>query len=141
MGPAQERYATGDRLAVAAPALWTIGLEICAGNLGCSLALGDTPARTGARCSLCPRAWAVPADHEEARRPHSAAQVEACGRVAALDHLTVVGGSNVGGIEAGPRAGPRPVVLARGLYNSDVQSTAHGMGFALLPAARGYQGP
>ena len=65
-----ELYSVGDRLGVVAETeLGTIGLSICADNFGNSLAIGHVLARNGGRSSLSPSAWAVDADHDNAREP------------------------------------------------------------------------
>lgn len=158
---AQDLYAIGDRLQVAPTALGILGLDICADNFSNSLALGHVLARMGARCILSPSAWAVPADHDQARAPYGAEWEGPYRTLARLYDLAMIGVSNVGALDAGPWAGRRCVgcslavgpggeILARGPYGEPAlipvdlhlpPVPASGTGIAGHLAARGYVGP
>ena len=56
-------------MAVAETDLGVIGISICADNFAESLCIGHTLGRMGARLLLSPCAWAVEADHDNARDP------------------------------------------------------------------------
>jgi len=98
-------YAQGDQLGVAATPLATIGLMICAD----AFARGQVVARTlglmGAEVILSPSAWAVPADHDNAREPYGQLWRDNYGPVARAFRLWIAGCSNVGPLTAGPWAG------------------------------------
>jgi predicted amidohydrolase len=67
---ALDLYSVGDRLGVVETELGTLGLAVCADNFGSSLAIGHVLARMGAQAILSPSAWAVDADHDNAREPY-----------------------------------------------------------------------
>ena len=102
---ALDLYAVGDRLGVAETELGTIGLAICADNFGSSLAVGHVLARMGAQLILSPSAWAVDADHDNAREPYGRLWLDSYAELARLYDVTVVGVSNVGRLTAGPWRG------------------------------------
>jgi predicted amidohydrolase len=156
-------YSPGDRLGVAATPLGTIGVNICADNFPDSLALAHAQARMGAQLLLSPSAWAVDADHDNARDPYGALWRGSYSTLSRLYDLTVVGVSSVGRVEDGPWAGrkcigcsmavgPGGEVLAEGPYGECAEAVipvpvtprtpqAHGTGFAPLLRRRGYEGP
>lgn len=159
---ALDLYAVGDRLGVAETELGTLGLAICADNFGSSLAVGHVLARMGAQVILSPSAWAVDADHDNARDPYGELWLDSYSELARLYDVTVVGVSNVGPMTGGPWAGrkcigcslavgPGGEVLARGPYGEGAAAVvpvdvtprppvARGTGFADALAARGYRG-
>jgi predicted amidohydrolase len=159
---ALDLYAVGDRLGVVETELGTLGLAVCADNFGSSLAVGHVLARMGAQVILSPSAWAVNADHDNARDPYGKLWLDSYSELARLYDVTVVGVSNVGPMTGGPWAGrkcigcslavgPGGEVLARGPYGEDAAAVvpvdvtprppvAHGTGFADALAARGYSG-
>jgi predicted amidohydrolase len=127
---ALDLYAVGDRLGVAETELGVIGLNICADNFADSSAIAHTLARMGAQIIVSPSAWAVPADHDQAREPYGRLWRESYGKLAKLYDLTIVGVSNVGPIDAGPwrgrkcigcslAMGPGGEILAQGPYGED----------------------
>ena len=59
----------------------------------------------GAQLILSPSAWAVDADHDNAREPYGKLWLDAYAELARLYDVTVVGVSNVGWLTAGPWAG------------------------------------
>ena len=67
---ALDLYSVGDSLGVARTELGVLGLNICADNFDDSLAIGHALARMGAQVILSPSAWAVDADHDQAREPY-----------------------------------------------------------------------
>ena len=102
---AQDLYSRGDRLGVARTPLGTFGLMICADGFAAGEVVGRTLGLMGAEVILSPSAWAVPADHDNAREPYGQLWRDCYGAVAREYGLWVVGVSNVGPIPAGPWAG------------------------------------
>ena len=98
---ALDLYAVGDRLGVVETELGTLGLAICADNFGDSLAIGHVLARMGAQVILSPSAWAVDADHDNGHEPYGQLWLDSYTQLARLYDLTVIGVSNVGGLQAG----------------------------------------
>jgi predicted amidohydrolase len=160
---AHDLYAVGDRLGVAETELGVLGLDICADNFADSLAIGHVLARMGAQVVLSPSAWAVAADHDNARDPYGKLWRDAYAELARLYDLTVVGVSGVGRIDGGPWAGRRCIgcslavgpdgaVLAQGPYGEAAEAlvcvevlprpgVASGDRIAGILRARGYRGP
>ena len=98
-------YAQGDRLGVAHTALGTIGVMICADAFAHGQVVSRTLGLMGADIILSPSAWAVPADHDNAREPYGQLWLDNYGPVARDFHLWIAGVSNVGPITAGPWQG------------------------------------
>lgn len=160
---AQDLYAVGDRLGVAETPLGTIGVNICADNFPTSLALGHALARMGAELIVSPSAWAVDADHDNAKTPYGAMWREAYTTLARLYELAVVGVSNVGWITGGPwsgrkcigcslAVGPDGGVLATAPYGHDAEGLtlvsiprrprrARGTDIAGMLKEKGHDGP
>jgi predicted amidohydrolase len=160
---ALDLYSVGDRLGVVETELGTLGLNVCADNFGTSLAVGHVLARMGARVILSPSAWAVDADHDNAKEPYGKLWRDSYTELARLYDLTVVGVSNVGWITGGPWAGRKCIgcslavgpgggVLAEGPYGERAEAVvcaevrprpavARGTDFATALRARGYRGP
>lgn len=120
-------YSVGDRLGVVETELGIIGLNICADNFGNSLAIGHVLCRMGGQVILSPSAWAVDADHDNAKEPYGKLWLDSYTELARLYDVTVIGVSNVGWITNGPwrgrkvigcslAVGPGGKVLARGPY-------------------------
>src|SRR5574340_10468 len=160
---AHDLYGLGDRLGVAHTPLGTIGLDICADNFPDSLVFAHALARMGCQLLLSPCAWAVDADHDNAREPYGGLWLSAYQPVARLYGMSVIGVSNVGWLRAGPWAGrkcigcslavgPDGEILAQGPYGERAESLvrvdvalrtplARGTGFAPALRERGYTGP
>jgi predicted amidohydrolase len=160
---ALDLYSVGDRLGVVETELGTVGLAICADNFGSSLAIGHVLARMGVQLILSPSAWAVDADHDNARDPYGKLWLDSYAELARLYDVTVVGVSNVGPITGGPWAGrkcvgcslavgPGGAVLAQGPYGEQAEALvcvgvrprpaiARGTDFAQALRRRGYRGP
>ena len=102
---ALDLYSVGDSPGVVHTELGVLGLNICADNFDDSLAIGHTLARMGAQVIVSPSAWAVDADHDQAREPYGQLWREAYGKLTALYDLTILGVSNVGWIRGGPWQG------------------------------------
>ncbi|MCK4283821.1 MAG: carbon-nitrogen hydrolase family protein, partial [Candidatus Brocadiae bacterium] len=130
---AQHVYAIGDRLGVAQTALGTIGMDICADNFRDALVLAHSLARMGARLLLSPCAWAVDADHDNAKDPYGGPWKEAYATIARLYEIPVVGVSNVGWLRGGPWEGRKCIgcslavgrsgdVIAQGPYGEEAQA-------------------
>ena len=98
-------YDQGDRLNVAQTEHGTWGLMICADGFARDQVLSRALGYMGADVILSPSAWAVPADHDQAKEPYGALWRRVYKAVAAEFSLWVIGVSNVGPIEAGPWAG------------------------------------
>lgn len=102
---AHEFYAQGDRLAVAATPLATFGMMICADAFAPGQIVSRTLGLMGASVILSPCAWAVPADHDNARDPYGQLWRDSYGPVARDFRLWIAGVSNVGVLSAGAWAG------------------------------------
>jgi len=138
-------------------------LDVCADNFPNSLALGHALARMGAQVLLSPSAWAVKADHNNAKEPYGSLWQESYTTLAKLYDITVVGVSNVGWISAGPwkgrkcigcslAVGPRGEVLAQAPYGEKAECLmavpvellpryAVGTAIAEMLKDKGYEGP
>jgi predicted amidohydrolase len=160
---ALDLYSVGDRLGVVETELGTPGLAVCADNFGSSLAISHVLARMGAQVILSPSAWAVDADHDNAREPYGQLWRDSYTELARLYDLTVIGVSNVGRITGGPwqgrkcigcslAVGPGGEILAQAPYGVDADAlvevevrprppVARGTDFAAALQARGYRGP
>jgi predicted amidohydrolase len=130
---ARHLYSTGESLAVARTPLGTIGIDICADNFPDSLVIGHTLARMGAEILLSPSAWAVEAEHDNAKDPYGGLWKESFRTLARLYDITVVGVSNVGWIEGGAwdghkcigcslAVGPGGTILAEGPYGESAET-------------------
>jgi predicted amidohydrolase len=156
-------YSVGDRLAVAATPLGTIGVDICADNFPDSLALGHALARMGAQILLSPCSWAVKAEHDNKEDPYGSLWMGSYTALAKLYDITIVGVSNVGWINAGAwkgrkcigcslAVGPQGQVLAQGPYGETAESLmtvpieplrrpSRGTEIAQMLKSKGYEGP
>jgi predicted amidohydrolase len=98
---AHEVYALGDRLAVVSTPLGTLGVMICAD----AFARGQVASRAlglmGADIILSPCAWAVPADHDNAKEPYGQLWLDNYCPVARDFRLWIAGVSNVGWLDDG----------------------------------------
>ena len=160
---ALDLYSIGDRIAVAHTIFGTFGLDICADNFADSLAISHVLCRMGAQVILSPSAWAVDADHDNARDPYGKLWLDAYTELARLYDVTVVGVSNVGRLTGGPWAGrkcigcslavgPGGTIRARGPYGATAEAVVcvevhprppvgRGTQVAEALRARGYRGP
>jgi predicted amidohydrolase len=102
---ARDLYSIGDRLGVVETDLGTIGLNICADNYVDSIHLGHALARMGAQLLVSPSAWAVPADHDNAKAPYGDDWKPPYTELARTYAMPVVGVSNVGWMTGGPWEG------------------------------------
>jgi predicted amidohydrolase len=100
-------YALGDRLQVAPTPLGTMGVMICADAFARGQVVSRTLGLMGAQVILSPCAWAVPADHDQAREPYGGLWRDNYGPVARDFRLWIAGVSSVGAITAGPWQGRR----------------------------------
>jgi predicted amidohydrolase len=100
-------YAQGDRLGVVHTELGTFGVMICADAFARDLVITRTLGHMGAEVILSPCAWAVEADHDNAREPYGALWKACYGPPAREFRMWIAGASNVGSIPAGPWAGRR----------------------------------
>ena len=100
-------YAQGDRLGVVRTDLATFGVMICADAFARDLVITRTLGYMGANVILSPCAWAVEADHDNAREPYGALWKACYGPPARDFRMWIIGASNVGPILAGPWAGRR----------------------------------
>ena len=102
---AHKVYAPGDRLAVVSTPLGTVGVMICAD----AFARGQVASRAlglmGADILLSPCAWAVPADHDNAKEPYGQLWLDNYCPVARDFRLWIAGVSNVGWLDDGPWKG------------------------------------
>jgi predicted amidohydrolase len=102
-----EYYGQGESLGVAHTELGSLGLMICADAFARDQVLTRALGYMGADVILSPSAWAVPADHDNAKDPYGQMWRESYARVARDFSLWVIGVSNVGPVTAGPWAGWR----------------------------------
>jgi predicted amidohydrolase len=102
---ARALYATGDRLGVADTPLGRVGVMICADGFAPGQVISRTLASMGASVILSPCAWAVPADHDNARDPYGGLWRDNYGAVCRDAGIVIAGCSNVGPITDGPWAG------------------------------------
>jgi len=105
LGIAHDCYAQGDRLAVAHTPLGCLGLMICADAFARGQIVSRTLGLMGAQMILSPCAWAVPADHDNAREPYGKLWRDHYGPVARDFQLWIAGVSYVGPIRSGAWAG------------------------------------
>jgi len=160
---AQDLYSIGNVLSVAETNLGTIGVNICADNFINSLAIGHVLARMGAHFIFSPSAWAVKADHDNAKEPYGKMWLKAYCELCKLYEISIVGVSNVGWITKGPwkgrkvigcslAVGPKGEVLARGPYGPDAEAlitvkiqaqprNVKGTDYAAYLKEKGYVGP
>jgi predicted amidohydrolase len=102
---ARELYSVGDRLGVVETPWGRAGLMICADGFAPGQAISRSLALMGARFILSPCAWAVPADHDNAREPYGRLWLDNYGPVARDFGVWIAGCSNIGPITAGAWAG------------------------------------
>ena len=87
----------------------------------------------GAQLILSPSAWAVDADHDNAREPYGQLWIATYTELARLYGLTIIGVSNVGWIAGGPwqgrkcigcslAVGPGGEILAQGPYGEGAEA-------------------
>jgi predicted amidohydrolase len=160
---AHDLYSIGDRLGVAHTDLGTLGIGICADNFPNSLAIGHVLARMGAQLLLSPSAWAVDADHDNARTPYGGGWRTAFQELGRLYDLPVIAVSNVGWLTAGPWKGRKAIgcsmatngrgeIIAQAAYGESAEAlvvidvaprriSTTGTQIADDLAARGYVGP
>lgn len=128
-----EFYAQGDRLGVAQTPLGTIGVMICADAFARAQIVSRTLGLMGAQIILSPSAWAVPADHDNAREPYGQLWRDNYGPVARDFRLWIAGVSNVGRLVAGPwqgrkcigcslLMGPAGEVMSNGPYGENAEA-------------------
>jgi len=98
---AHSRYALGDRLAVADTPLGRIGVMICADAFAPGQVISRTLGFMGADIVLSPCAWAVPANHDNAKEPYGQLWRDNYAPVARDFKMWIVGVSNVGPITGG----------------------------------------
>jgi len=159
---AQDLYSIGNMLSVAETDLGIVGVDICADNFVNSLAIGHVLARMGAHFIFSPSAWAVKADHDDAKEPYGENWLRSYRELCRLYEISI-GVSNVGWITEGPwkgrkvigcslAVGPKGEVLARGPYGPDAEALitvnikaqprdVKGTDYAAYLKERGYVGP
>jgi predicted amidohydrolase len=125
---AHDLYCRGDRLAVAQTPLGTLGVMICADAFAPGEVISRTLALMGAQLIVSPCAWAVPADHDQAREPYGELWRGCYGRVACEYGVWIAGASNVGPITAGAWAGRKCIgcSLVVGPEGSSVAQAPYG---------------
>jgi predicted amidohydrolase len=148
LGIAYDLYAQGDRLGVARTPLGTLGVMICADGFAAGEVVGRTLGLMGADVILSPSAWAVPAEHDNAREPYGKLWRDCYGAVAREYGVWIVGVSNVGAIPAGPWAGrkcigcslvvgPDGEPVLRGPYGEGAEAILY---VDIVPQPRGVRG-
>ena len=160
---AHHLYDVGDRLAAVPSPFGLLGVTICADNFPESLVFGHALGRMGVRTLLSPCAWAVDADHDNAKNPYGDLWLTSYRRLAELYDMTVIGVSCVGWLTGGPwkgckcignsiAVGPGGQLLAMGPYGVDAESLtvvevsegapiARSAGFTETSQAHGYTDP
>jgi len=98
---AHDLYAQGDRLAVAHTPLGTFGLMICADAFARGQVVSRALGLMGADIILSPCAWAMPADHDNAKEPYGQLWLDNYRPVARDFRVWIVGVSNVGWVSDG----------------------------------------
>lgn len=98
-------YALGDRLNVAHTEFGVFGLMICADGFARDRVLSRSLCYMGADVILSPCAWAVPADHDNAKEPYGDLWRDSYIPVTREFSTAIFGVSNVGEIIAGPWQG------------------------------------
>ena len=101
----QEYYGQGEWLRVVRTEVGAIGVMICSDAFARGQVIGRALGLMGAQVILSPCAWAVPADHDNAREPYGRLWLENYGPVARDYRLWIAGVSNVGAMTAGPWRG------------------------------------
>lgn len=128
---ARKLYSVGDRLGVAETPWGRAGVMICADAFAPGQVISRSLALMGARFILSPCAWAVPADHDNAREPYGQLWLDNYGPVTRDFGVWIAGCSNVGPITAGEWTGrkcignslvcaPHQLTVARGAYGESV---------------------
>ena len=87
--------------------LGTFGVMICSDAFARGQFVSRTLGLMGAQIILSPCAWAVPADHDNAKEPYGRLWLDNYCSVARDFRLWIVGVSNVGRLEDGPWKGRR----------------------------------
>lgn len=98
---AHDCYAQGDRLSVVHTPFGCLGVMICADAFARGQIVSRALGLMGAQMILSPCAWAVPADHDQAREPYGQLWRAHYGPVARDFGLWIAGVSNVGPIRSG----------------------------------------
>jgi predicted amidohydrolase len=145
---AHDLYEQGDRLGVARTPVGTLGLMICADGFATGHVVSRTLGLMGADVILSPGAWAVPADHHNAKEPYGQVWRDCYVPVAAEFGLWIVGVSNVGPVTSGPWAGRRCIgcsmvvgpggrVVLQGPYGQNAETVLY---VDVEPKRRGVRG-
>lgn len=130
---ALDTYSVGNRLGVVETPYGIFGVNICADNFEDSLAIGEVLARMGAQVILSPCAWAVDADHDQAKQPYGGLWLSSYSKLSQRFNVSVVGVSSVGWIRGGPWSGRKVIgcslamgasgkILATGPYGDDAEA-------------------
>ena len=133
---AHDLYEQGDRLGVARTPLGTLGLMICADGFATGEVISRTLGLMGADVILSPGAWAVPADHDNAKEPYGQVWRDCYVPVAKEFGLWIVGVSNVGPVTSGTWTGRRCIgcsmvvgpdgrVVSQGPYGEDAETVLY----------------
>ena len=130
---AHHLYARGDRLNVVHTSIGVFGLMICADAFVKGQVISRTLGVMGANVILSPCAWAVDAEHDNARDPYGQLWLDNYQPVAREFNLWIAGASNVGWITDGPWKGrkcigcsllidPRGDAVVRGPYGDKAEA-------------------
>lgn len=126
---AHDLYALGDRLQVARTPFGSFGLMICADGFASGQVISRTLGYMGADVILSPSAWAVPADHDNAKEPYGKLWLDNYGPVARDFQLWIASVSNVGWMTDGPWKGRKCIgnSLVIGPSGEPVLTGPHGV--------------
>lgn len=141
-------YDQGDRLAVAHTSLGTIGVMICADAFAPGQIVGRTLGLMGADVILSPAAWAVPADHDQAKQAYGQLWLDNYCPVAGRFWVWIAAVSNVGQINSGPWSGRKCIgcslvvgpdgrQVLMGPYGEDAEAVIHVNVTPVVRPARG----
>jgi predicted amidohydrolase len=130
---AGDLYGPGDRLSVVETPFGRLGVMICADAFAFGQVISRTLGMMKAKLILSPCAWAVPADHDQAKEPYGQLWLDNYQPVCRDYRLWIAGASNVGWITDGPWKGRRCIgcslvidtngnVAAQGPYGAEAET-------------------
>jgi predicted amidohydrolase len=145
---AHDLYGLGNVIQVASTRFGKIGLMICADGFACGQVISRSLGYLGAQLIVSPCAWAVPADHDQARNPYGKIWLDNYTPVARDFSLWIAAVSNVGPIQSGPWKGlkcignsllidPLGQIKVKGPYGENAETIIYAEIDLASPPARG----